>query len=82
MIFIILLLIFHGFSEKIQPPERRLSTLVSIGSRSFCPKKRPADDIFQGCFLHKTVGGNLPFAGFITVKTIITAHVAETGRGL
>ena len=52
---------------------------VSIGSRTFCPEKCPADHIFQCRFRHKTIRRNFTFAGFITVKTIITAHVAEAG---
>ena len=74
---VVLILKFYRFSEKVQPPQRRLSPLIGIINLPLCMDHGSSNHIFQ-CFLrHKTIGFLLSFLHLIAVKTVIAMHITQ-----
>ena len=79
VLLIILPLIGDHFFKKIQTAERGLPALKGVGSGTLRPQEGSSDHIFQGGIGHEAIRALTAFFRLITVKTIITGHVALAG---
>ena len=76
---IVFALVFHHFSEKIQPSQSGLPALESIADMPLRPEHGSPYDVFQCIFCHETVCFPASVLHLITVKAVVALHIAIAG---